>query len=275
MQKVIRRQEIGQYQEVMDPSVIRYIQEGQVETYEGFDRYDLVAFDWYDLENAEADPSQILIYFSARDLLVICEDEHALAAAGRLFEPADSNEHCLYLFFRNLLKGGTARLERMEGSVSDLEDDITDGIEDGLRERIIAMRNAVLHIKQFYEQIEFLLDEICDDDAGLIQAEHRKYFEHLHSRVIRLMAESENLKEYLIQVRDSYQSQMAIEQNDVMKVFTMVTSIFMPLTLIVSWYGMNLRMPEFAWENGYLFVFLLCGLVSLIWVIIFKRKKWL
>ena len=78
-----------------------------------------------------------------------------------------------------------------------------------------------VHVKQFYEQIEFLLDEICDDDAGLIQPEHRKYFEHLHSRVIRLAAESENLKEYLVQVRDSYQSQMAIEQNDVMKVFTM------------------------------------------------------
>jgi len=275
MQKVIRRQEIGQYQEVMDPGVIRYIQEGQVETYEGFDRYDLIAFDWYDLENPESSPSQILIYFSARDLLVICEDEHALAAAGRLFEPADSNEHCLYLLFRNLLKGGTARLERMEAGVSDLEDDITDGIEDGLREKIIAMRNSVLHVKQFYEQIEFLLDEICDDDAGLIQPEHRKYFEHLHSRVIRLAAESENLKEYLVQVRDSYQSQMAIEQNDVMKVFTMVTSIFMPLTLIVGWYGMNLRMPEFAWENGYLFVFALCGLVSLAWVIIFRRKKWL
>ena len=83
-----------------------------------------------------------------------------------------------------------------------------------------------------------------------------------------------NAKDYLTQVRESYQSQVDIEQNEIMKVFTVVTSIFLPLTLIVGWYGMNLKMPEFEWDYGYLFVTVLCIAVGLIWYFIFKKRKW-
>jgi magnesium transporter len=83
------------------------------------------------------------------------------------------------------------------------------------------------------------------------------------------------LWEYINQVRESYQAQIGIEQNNVMKVFTMVTSIFLPLTLIAGWYGMNLQMPEFKWKYGYLFIIATCFLVSIIWFVWFKKKKWL
>jgi len=82
------------------------------------------------------------------------------------------------------------------------------------------------------------------------------------------------LWEYIHQVRESYQSQIEIEQNNLMKVFTMVTSIFLPLTLIVGWYGMNFQMPELKWRYGYPFLIAVCILVSAIWYIIFKKKKW-
>ena len=59
-----------------------------------------------------------------------------------------------------------------------------------------------------------------------------------------------------------------------MKIFTLVTSIFLPLTLIAGWYGMNLQMPEFTWKYGYLFVIAVCIIVVAIWAIIFKKKGW-
>ncbi|HAN21653.1 MAG TPA: hypothetical protein DCP51_08290 [Clostridiales bacterium] len=59
-----------------------------------------------------------------------------------------------------------------------------------------------------------------------------------------------------------------------MKIFTVVTSIFMPLTLLVGLYGMNLQMPEFSWQYGYLFVIILNILVSAFCIIYLKRKKW-
>ena len=59
-----------------------------------------------------------------------------------------------------------------------------------------------------------------------------------------------------------------------MKIFTLVTSIFLPLTLIAGWYGMNLKMPEFEWAYGYPFVIGGCLLTIAIWAIGFKKKGW-
>ena len=83
-----------------------------------------------------------------------------------------------------------------------------------------------------------------------------------------------HLREYITQVREAYQAQIDIEQNQIMKVFTVMTSIFLPLTLIVGWYGMNLQMPEFSWSFGYPFVIILSVSVILASVIIFKVKRW-
>ncbi|MBR4841314.1 MAG: magnesium and cobalt transport protein CorA, partial [Paludibacteraceae bacterium] len=81
---------------------------------------------------------------------------------------------------------------------------------------------------------------------------------------------------YTIQLNDLYQSQLDVKQNRIMTVLTVVTTIFMPLTLIVGWYGMNFKyMPELEWKYGYLFSILLMILCSGLTLFIFKKKKWL
>ena len=70
-------------------------------------------------------------------------------------------------------------------------------------------------------------------------------------RVEALKNETERLREYAMQVSGEYQSQVDIAQNRVMQLLTIVTTIFLPLSLIVGWYGMNFDMPELSWEYGY------------------------
>ncbi len=274
MQKVISKEQIHNYSDHINQALIDYIAEGQVETYESFGQYNIAAFDWYNINSINDDPSQILIYFNRDDLFIICENEKSYQAALSFFVSDPLNEHAMYLFFRNLLIGSTQYLENMEGRISNLDDDVIDGTEKGLREKIVAIRNEVLRAKKYYEQIEFLFEEICDNDNELISNNGVKLFEILHNRSIRFVSQTNNLREYITQVRESYQSQIGLEQNNLMKVFTLVTSIFMPLTLIAGWYGMNLKMPEYSWTHGYLFVFGLSAVVSIIWVIIFKKSKW-
>ena len=275
MQKVIYMQQIQEYSEYIDQSVIDYINDGQIETFESFDTYDFIAFDWYDLKNLSAPPAQIIIYLDADDIFYICENETSYKVAKRLFSHGETNEQALYIFFCNLFKGSAAYLEGLENEISALDDEVSSRINDGQKGKITDFRYNILKLRRYYDQLESIFECICDNDNSLVSEHSLRYFEILKSRSIKLVSQLTSLREYIMQVRESYQAQIGIEQNDLMKVFTMVTSIFLPLTLIVGWYGMNVQMPEFKWKYGYPFVAALSAVVCIVWLIVFKKKKWL
>lgn len=275
MQKIIYLSQIKDYVEYMDRSIIDYIAEGQVETYESFNNHSIVAFDWQDISDDTSKPSQILIYVDNNDIFFICENESAYKTASQHFVDAETSEFAMYLFFKSMLKGAAKYLDLLEEKVSFLDDEVSNGTESGLRDKIINTRLKINRTKRYYQQLDFLFSEICDNDNMLITDNCLRYFEILRNRTVRFSSQSMYLWEYINQVRESYQAQIGIEQNNVMKVFTMVTSIFLPLTLIAGWYGMNLQMPEFKWKYGYLFIIATCFLVSIIWFVWFKKKKWL
>ena len=84
------------------------------------------------------------------------------------------------------------------------------------------------------------------------------------------------LREYSTQLREVYQAQIDIRQNKIMKILTVVTTIFLPLTLIVGWYDMNFKyMPELSWKYGYLAVILLSAVIVFFCVRICRKKHFL
>lgn len=94
-------------------------------------------------------------------------------------------------------------------------------------------------------------------------------------QILTLSNESQQIWEYTSQIRDVYQQKLSVNQNNIMKVLTIVTTIFMPLTLITGWYGMNFEyMKELHWKYGYPLLFGISVLVVGILCIIFKKKKW-
>ena len=83
------------------------------------------------------------------------------------------------------------------------------------------------------------------------------------------------MAEYVMQIRDIHQSRINAQQNKVMQILTIVTTIFMPLTLITGWYGMNFRnMPELDMPWAYGIVIAAAVIVVIVEIIIFKKKKW-
>ena len=274
MQKVIYRNEIEQYEEQIDQMIIRHIEEGLVETFEGFEHFSLVAFDWYDINDIEQEPSQMIIYLDADDFFVICENEVSYKAAKAYFTEAPTNERAMYLFFKTLFKGDIKNLEALEDRISELDDNIIAGQEPDARTKIVDIRYEILCLKKYYEQFELVFDELCENDNELISENYINYFEVLRNRTDRMTSSVMNLREFVVQVRESYQAQIDIEQNRLMKIFTLVTSIFLPLTLIAGWYGMNLQMPEVEWAYSYPVVIAVCIIVCVIWLVVFKKKGW-
>ena len=93
-------------------------------------------------------------------------------------------------------------------------------------------------------------------------------------QVGRLQAEAQALREYGIQVRELFQAEIDIRQNRLMKILTIVTTIFLPLTLVAGWYGMNfVHMPELTWQYGYPAVIVVSVAVVLVCLWVMKKKK--
>ncbi|MBP5223367.1 MAG: hypothetical protein J6Z35_09445 [Lachnospiraceae bacterium] len=187
MQKVIYRSEIENYIVQMEPEVVSYIEEGQIETFEGFDKFSLVAFDWYNIKDVDLDPSQMLLYLDKDDLFVICESRESYEEALKCFAGAPSNERALYLFFKNLFKGDTKNLEDLEDRISKLDDAVIHGSKEDIREQIVDIRYEVLRLKKYYDRFEEIFDELCDNDNEMISEEFLSYFDVLNNRCGRMI----------------------------------------------------------------------------------------
>ena len=100
-------------------------------------------------------------------------------------------------------------------------------------------------------------------------------FDRYKDRVVRLAGETQILRDYAMQVQDVYQSEIGIRQNNIMKMLTVVTTIFLPLTLIAGWYGMNFAyMPELGMKYAYPVVIGISILIVVFSLIIFKKKRY-
>ena len=95
-------------------------------------------------------------------------------------------------------------------------------------------------------------------------------------KVNRLKDNVDILTDSVVHLWDAYQASLDMRLNETMKFFTLVTTIFFPLTVIVGWYGMNFNtMPELTWKYGYPFVIVFSILIIAALIFWFKKKKWI
>jgi magnesium transporter len=136
-----------------------------------------------------------------------------------------------------------------------------------LQENTILIRGSIVDKQRLVSSLlkSFLVDEPEKDRLRIILKDINSLLQHTQFSFERL--------EYL---QDTFLGLVNIEQNQVIKIFTVVTVVFMPPTLIASIYGMNFDfMPELKWYGGYPFALILMVLSSLVFLWYFKRKKWL
>jgi len=163
-------------------------------------------------------------------------------------------------------------LQGIEESINDLEDDLITSYDNGYIKDIISFRRRLLILKRYYEQLIDLFDGL--GESSFLSDADLKHCGNIAGRIDRLFHTVLNMRDYVTQVREAYQSQADIALNKLMKVFTVVTTIFLPLTLITGWYGMNFKIPEYGWIYGYPAVIIICIIIVISSIVIFKKNKW-
>lgn len=235
----------------------------------------LLSFYYLDIKKPGQRERRVSIYFDRDALLFITEDEHL---RGLMSSCADNEAHIhtVFEFFSQLTAEDVDSLEHFEERITTLEDELLTGKRSSRESsrKIIAIRRELLIMKRYYEQLGLVTAALSDNEEGFFHAAEQKRFVAISRRTDRLLESVLHLREYITQVREAYQAQIDIEQNNIMRIFTVITAIFLPLTLIVGWYGMNFQMPEYAWPFGYPFVILLSAVILALTFLLFKIKKW-
>ncbi len=153
-----------------------------------------------------------------------------------------------------------------------MEERITDDKMQDFHKKMMPIRRELLVMKSYYEQISEMGKELEENEDGIFANKRLKLFRFITDKADRLERKCGQLLDYSQQLRDVYQSQVDAKQNKTIELLTVISSVFFPLTLLTSWYGMNFKnMPEL--ENGYPVVVVAAIFIVVGTVWLFKRKK--
>lgn len=219
-------------------------------------------------------------YLLTADHILLCDDSgaaHAILQHLRQNEPR-REESSVGSFFYNFLELLIAKdlrhLQHLEEQMEEMEDQMLAGQAEKFTAKITALRKEISGWIRYYAQMDDLICEFLENENGYFSDSELKMLRMAEKRIERLGGEAQSLREYSLQLRELFQAEMDVRQNHIMKVLTIVTTIFLPLTLIVGWYGMNFaHMPELQWKYGYPAVIMICAVLVLLCLWIIKKKK--
>ena len=187
-----------------------------------------------------------------------------------------SLERFIYDFLDQIVKDDLQILEGFESRLNEMEKELDGAEAEASFSLVNEIRSDIRTFLIHYDQLMDLAQELEENENNFFNQENLRYFHLFMNRVQRLHDTAASLRDYTIQIRDMYKAHLDIKQNRIMTVLTVVTTIFMPLTLIAGWYGMNfIHMPELAWRWSYPVVILVCIFIVVASLWFFKKKKWL
>ena len=216
-------------------------------------------------------------YCITEKALLFVDDSGTVSSAAKLIssdvtwkEP--SVGHFMQDFFEFVIMDDLKTLETIEDKLAELEESVLEGRLDKFNHKLMLTRKVILASSHYYSQLADLLQKFIECD--IFSASEKESLSIVYERVKRLLDETRMLRELSMQLGEVYQAQIDIRQNQVMKILTIVTTVFLPLSLLVGWYGMNFKeMPELSWKYGYPAVILLSAAIVIYCMWIFKKKK--
>lgn len=178
-------------------------------------------------------------------------------------------------------------LEEIGGAIEELEDDL---LEKPSRAMVISLheyKRSLTQLRRFVWPLRDVVNSLLHDTSSYITTPTKIFLRDCYDHTVQLMDLVESYKELTTGLMELYHSSVGLRTNEVMRVLTVITSIFIPLTFIVGVYGMNFapetpsgeklpfNMPELYQPHGYIGLIAIMAVIAVIQLLIFKKIKWL
>jgi len=170
--------------------------------------------------------------------------------------------------------------EGMDEAIDQIEDQIFDNPGPSLLERIFTLKRALLHLRRIIAPQREVLNRLARGDYGVIDPDDRIFFRDVYDHLVRLYDITEGLRDLVGGALDTYLSVVSNRMNEVMKTLTVITTLFMPVSFLVGFFGTNFFQPVAplaAWTSHPAFVLMLVTMIFLplgmyLWM---RKRAWM
>jgi magnesium transporter len=167
-------------------------------------------------------------------------------------------------------------LEHLGEKIEALEAQLYENGGDDPLSAIFRLKQEMIFLRKQLWPLRETLSRFHKTENPLVQEKTRVFFADVYDHLLQGIEVVESLRDVLSGLQDLYISMTGQRMNEIMKVLTIIATIFIPITFVAGIYGMNFEvMPELKWRGGYLMVWAIFGVITAVMLVYFKRRKWL
>ena len=237
----------------------------------------------YDEETKEIQPEQVGLIFGSN--LVITFQERQ----GDVFNPVRDRlrrakgrirkmkaDYLAYCLIDTIVDHYFVVLEKMGEWIEGLEEELVTNPTPETLQTIHALKRELIFLRRSVWPLREAVTGLERGESALIHESTGIYLRDVYDHTIQVIDTIETFRDMVSGMLDVYLSSISNKMNEVMKVLTTIATIFIPLTFVAGIYGMNFEyIPELKWHWGYLASLFLMGIIALVMVLYFRRKRWL
>lgn len=256
-------------------------QRPKVEDYDGY-LYIVLRMLHYDNERNQINSEQISLILGEHFVLSLQEREGDVFNAvrerikgGRQLRQLHSG-YLAYTLIDAIVDHYFVLLEQIGEQIETLEDELMSRPNRATLAKIHHFKREMVLLRRSVWPLREVLSRLSRTESPLISTETRLFFRDVHDHCVHIMDTVETFRELLVGMLDLYLSNVSNRMNEIMKVLTLIATVFMPLTFIAGVYGMNFDiMPELHWQWGYPATIAAMLVIALGLLLFFRRRRWL
>ncbi|HOT72863.1 MAG TPA: magnesium/cobalt transporter CorA [Anaerohalosphaeraceae bacterium] len=185
-------------------------------------------------------------------------------------------DYLMYRLMDAIVDGYFLILEKLGERVEALEQEVISEPEEETLNRVYALKQQLIYLRKSVWPLREVISQLEKTDSPLITDATGPYFRDVYDHTIQVMDSVETFRDTVSGLLEIYLNSISNQINTIMKVLTVITTIFIPLSFIAGVYGMNFKyMPELQWRWGYPAVLCIMGVIFVSMLIYFKKNKWL
>jgi magnesium transporter len=149
-------------------------------------------------------------------------------------------------------------------------------VQEAQSQEIRQLKNELIYLRKAALPIRDSIAVISRSESEDITPRTKMYFKDIYEHTVQIVAHLDFYREMINSLSEAYGRSMNKKLNEILRILTVFTTVFSPLTFIAGVYGMNFRnMPELQWEHGYLASWIIMITMTITMLLVFKKKKWI